>query len=146
GLVAQGTNTFTGGDQGSNANGSQSNAGFNAVLPIPLDSVQEFCVTVGGAGANEGRSSGGQDVPVTKSGTNQFHGSLYEYNRNTVTAANTWFNNKSGVPVQPLVRNQFGGSVGGKIVRDRAFFFLNYEQRMDASGVATSREVPSDTL
>ena len=72
GLVAQATGTGTGGYQGSNANGSQVNSGFNAVLPIPLDSVQEFRVTVAGDGANEGRSSGGQVVLVTKSGTNQF--------------------------------------------------------------------------
>src|SRR4029077_504371 len=94
GLIAQATATGTGGFQGSNANGVQVNAGFNAVLPIPLDSVQEFRVTVGGGGANEGRSSGGQVVLVTKGGSNQLHGSLYEYNRNTKTAANTWFNNK----------------------------------------------------
>ena len=80
------------------------------MLPIPLDSVQEFRVTVGGGGANEGRSSGGQVALVTKGGSNQLHGSLYEYNRNTAFAANTWFNNKAGVPVQPLIRNQFGGS------------------------------------
>jgi hypothetical protein len=146
GLVAQATATGTGGYQGSNANGSQVNAGFNAVLPIPLDSVQEFRVTVGGVGANEGRSSGGQVALVTKSGTNQLHGSAYEYNRNTKTAANTWFNNKAGVPVQPLIRNQFGGSLGGKIVRDRAFYFLNYEQRLDASGVSQARVIPSDSL
>ena len=146
GLVAQATATGTGGYQGSNANGAQVNAGFNAVLPIPLDSVQEFRVTVGGEGPNQGRSSGGQVALVTKSGTNQFHGSLYEYNRNTATAANTWFNNRSGVPREPLVRNQFGASAGGKIVRDRAFYFFNYEQRTDASGVAQVRMVPSDTL
>ncbi len=146
GLVAQATGTGTGGYQGSNANGSQVNAGFNAVLPIPLDSVQEFRVTVGGGGASEGRSSGGQVVLITKSGSNALHGSLYEYNRNTATAANTWFNNQAGVPVQPLIRNQFGGSIGGKIVRDRAFYFFNYEQRTDASGVSQSREVPSDSL
>src|SRR6516164_1391419 len=146
GLVAQSTQTGTGGYQGSNANGTQVNSGFNAVLPIPLDSVQEFRVTVGGAGANEGRSSGGQVALVTKSGTNQFHGSLYEYNRNTKTAANTWFNNQSGVPVQPLVRNQFGASAGGKIVRDKAFYFVNYEQRIDASGVSQARQIPSDSL
>src|SRR5499427_7912569 len=146
GLIAQATGTTTGGYQGSNANGAQINAGFNAVLPIPLDSVQEFRVTVGGAGANEGRSSGGQVALVTKSGTNQFHGSAYEYNRNTATAANTWFNNKTGVPVQPLIRNQFGASAGGKLVRDRAFYFFNYEQRIDASGVSQARVIPSDSL
>lgn len=146
GLVAQNTNTGTGGYQGSNANGALANSGFNAVLPIPLDSVQEFRVTVAGDGPGQGRSSGGQVVLVTKSGTNQLHGSLYEYNRNTATAANTWFNNQAGVPRQPLVRNQFGGSVGGKIVRDRVFYFLNYEQRTDASGVSQVRAVPSDSL
>src|SRR5215468_9458408 len=127
GLVAQATGTSTGGYQGSNANGSVINSGFNAVLPIPLDSVQEFRVTVAGDGPGQGRSSGGQVVLITKSGTNQIHGSLYEFNRNTATAANTWFNNHAGVPRQPLVRNQFGGSVGGRIMRDRVFYFLNYE-------------------
>jgi hypothetical protein len=146
GLTAQATATGTGGYQGSNANGAEINAGFNAVLPIPLDSVQEFRVTVGGSSANEGRSSGGQVALITKSGTNQFHGSVYEYNRNTATASNTWFNNKAGVPVQPLIRNQFGASAGGKIVKDRAFFFVNYEQRIDASGVSQSRQIPSDSL
>ena len=146
GLIAQNTATGTGGFQGMNANGSTTNAGFNAVLPIPLDSVQEFRVTVAGEGPSQGRSSGGQITLVTKSGTNQLHGSLYEYNRNTATAANTWFNNQAGVPVQPLVRNQFGGSVGGKIVQDRAFYFFNYEERRDASGVSQVRAVPSDTL
>jgi hypothetical protein len=146
GLIAQNTATGTGGFQGSNANGATTNPGFNAVLPIPLDSVQEFRVTVAGEGPNVGRSSGGQVALVTKSGSNQFHGSLYEYNRNTQTAANTWFNNQAGVPRQPLVRNQFGASAGGKIIRDRLFYFFNYEERTDASGVATVRAVPSDTL
>jgi hypothetical protein len=146
GLIAQATATGTGGYQGSNANGTNTNAGFNAVLPIPLDSVQEFRVTVAGEGPNQGRSSGGQVALVTKSGTNQLHGSLYEYNRNSATSANTWFNNQAGVPRQPLVRNQFGGSIGGKVVPDRVFYFFNYEQRQDASGVAEVRAVPSDTL
>ena len=146
GLVAQNTATGLGGYRGSNANGANINSGFNAVLPIPLDSVEEFRVTTAGQGANLGRSSGGQVALVTKSGTNDLHGSLYEYNRNIATAANTWFNNQAGVPRQPLVRNQFGASAGGKIVRDRAFYFFNYEQREDASGVAQVRAVPSDSL
>ena len=120
--------------------------GFNAALPVPLDSVQEFRVTVGGQGANQGRSSGGQVTLVTKSGTNQFHGSAYEFHRNTVTSANNWFNNRSGVKREQLIRNQFGASLGGKIVKDRAFFFLNYEQRIDASGASQFRRVASETL
>ncbi len=145
GLAAQNTTTGTT-YQGVNGNGANVNAGFNSVLPIPLDSVQEFRVTVGGEGITEGRSSGGQVVLVTKSGTNQLHGSLYEYNRNTATSANTWFNNQAGVPVQQLVRNQFGASVGGPIKKDRLFYFVNWEQRTDASSVAQVRAVPSESL
>ncbi len=145
GLVSQNTTTGTT-YQGVNGNNYNVNSGFNSVLPIPLDSVQEFRVTVGGQGADQGRSSGGQVVLVTKSGTNQLHGSLYEYNRNTATSANTWFNNQSGVPVQQLVRNQFGASIGGPIKKDRLFYFVNWEQRVDASSVAQVRAVPSETL
>ena len=134
------------GTQGSNANGASPTSGFNSVLPIPLDSVQEFRVTVGGQGADEGRSSGGQVVLITKSGSNTFHGSAYEFNRNTLTEANTWFNNRSDVPRQALIRNQFGASLGGRVIKDRAFFFFNYERRIDASALAQERIVPSENL
>ncbi|HTC87354.1 MAG TPA: carboxypeptidase-like regulatory domain-containing protein [Bryobacteraceae bacterium] len=135
--------------QGSNANltpDEQPVAGFNSVLPIPLDSVQEFRVTVAGQGADEGRSSGGQVVLVTKSGTNQLHGSAYAYNRNTITAANSWFNNRDGVGITPLNRNQFGASLGGPIKKDRIFYFFNYERRIDASAQAVERMVPTENL
>jgi hypothetical protein len=132
--------------QGSNANGATNDAGFTSVLPIPLDSVQEFRVTVAGEGAAEGRSSGGQVALITKSGTNALHGSAYEFNRNTVTSANTFFNNAEDVPRQPLVRNQFGASLGGPIKKDRAFYFFNYERRLDASGVSQIRTVPSESM
>jgi hypothetical protein len=135
-----------GSQQGSNSSGQTGIAGFNSVLPIPLDSVQEFRVTVAGQGADEGRSSGGQVVLITKSGTNQLHGSAYEYNRNTVTAANSWFNDRDGVPVTPLNRNQFGASLGGRIKKDRIFYFFNYERRIDASAAAVERLVPSENL
>ncbi len=135
-----------GSTQGSNATGQTGISGFNSVLPIPLDSVQEFRVTVAGQGADEGRSSGGQVVLITKSGTNQFHGSAYEYNRNTVTAANSWFNNRDGVGITPLNRNQFGASLGGPVKKDRIFFFLNYERRIDASSQAVERMVPTENL
>src|SRR6202158_3731198 len=129
GWGAQAPPPGTGGFQGSNANGTTTNAGFNAVLPIPLDSVQEFGVTVAGEGPNQCRSCGGQGALVPKSGTTHLHDSPYEYIRNSAPSANTWFNNQAGVPRHPLVRNQFGGSVGGKIISDRVFFFFNYETR-----------------
>jgi hypothetical protein len=120
--------------------------GFNSALPVPLDSVQEFRTTVAGQGADQGRSAGGQVSLITKSGSNQFHGSAYEYNRNTLTAANNWFSNRAGNPRAALVRNQYGASVGGPIVKDRAFFFFNWEDRKDRSASAQTRTVPSDSF
>ena len=120
--------------------------GFNAALPIPLDSVEEFRVTVAGQTADEGRSSGGQVTLVTKSGTNTIHGSLYEYNRNTLLAADDFFNNQAGIARSPLVRNQFGASLGGPIIKNRLFLFANWERRIDASSTAETATVPSATL
>ena len=122
------------------------NVGFNAALPVPLDSVQEFRTTIGGVGADQGRSSGGQVSLITKSGSNRYHGSLYEYNRNTATTANDWFSNRSGIARQALVRNQYGVAVGGRIIRDRVFFFGNWEDRKDRSAQAASRIVPSESF
>ncbi len=120
--------------------------GFNAALPVPLDSVQEFRVTVAGSGATDGHSSGGQVSLVTRSGSNALHGSAYEYNRNTDYTANNWFNNRSGVGRPQLVRNQFGASLGGPIKKDHIFFFFNYERRIDHSDQTQQRAVPSATL
>ena len=125
---------------------TQVTAGFNAAIPIPLDSVEEFRVTVGGQGADEGRSSGGQVSLVTKSGTNTLHGSAYEYNRNTALAANDFFSNEAGVPRAALVRNQFGVSIGGPVIKDRIFFFGNWERRIDASAAGEQDTVPTAAL
>ena len=125
---------------------SSSNSGFTSALPVPLDSVQEFRVTVAGQSASAGRSSGGQVSLVTRSGTNELHGSAYEYNRNTQYTANNWFNNRSGIARPALVRNQFGASLGGPAKKSRVFYFLNYERRIDASQSSQSRTVPSESL
>jgi hypothetical protein len=119
---------------------------FTAVGSAPIDSIEEVHTTVGEPGAGFGRSSGGQINLVTKSGTNAFHGSLHEYNRNTLFAANDFFNNKNGVSKPPLNRNQFGGSIGGPILRDKLFFFFNYEARRDALSAQIQQVVPSDTF
>ena len=131
---------------GLDVNDQQSPEPFGSVLPVPLDSVQEFRVTTAGGNADVGRSSGGQVSLVTKSGTNQFHGSAYEFHRNTATAANTFFNNATGVERERLVRNQYGFSLGGPLRRNRAFFFLNYEGRRDARSASQQRVVPSQDL
>jgi carboxypeptidase family protein len=140
------TSSLINGSQ-SGFNGATGNTpGFNAALPIPLDSVEEFRVTVAGQTADEGRSSGGQVTLVTRSGTNTLHGSLYEYNRNTLLAADDFFNNEAGVARTPLVRNQFGAAIGGPIKKDRLFLFGNWERRIDASSTPETATVPSATL
>ncbi len=139
------TGVQTNGSASLNSSGSNT-PGFNAAIPVPLDSVEEFRVTVAGQGAEEGRSSGGQVTLITKSGTNTVHGTLYEYNRNTLLAANDFFNNEAGVPRAALVRNQFGVSLGGPIIKDRVFLFGNWERRIDASSQPQTATVPSQAL
>ncbi len=119
---------------------------FASVLRSTPDSLQEFRVTTTNPNAEQGRSSGAQVSLVTKSGTNQLHGSLYEYHRNTVTTANDFFNNKAGVERPQLLRNIFGGSVGGPIIKDRFFFFGTYEGFREATATSVLREVPLPTL
>lgn len=108
----------------------------------PIDAIQEFRAVSTNPGAADGRSSGGQVELVTKSGTNEFHGNLREYNRTAATAANTFFNNRAGIPRPALTRNQFGGSIGGPVVKDALFFFFDYEGRRDAQQVTNLRTVP----
>lgn len=115
---------------------------FASVLRVTPDSVQEFRVVTANPNAEQGRSSGAQVSLVTKSGTNDWHGLLYEYHRNTVTTANDFFNNAAGVPRPALLRNIFGGTVGGPIKKDRAFFFFSYEGYREATASSVVRIVP----
>jgi Carboxypeptidase regulatory-like domain len=125
---------------------------FTSVLTVPPDSVEEFRVTTADANADSGYSSGAQVALVTKSGTNTFHGSAYEYNRNTIFSANDPFLKESqGIAGEPnqapkLLRNVFGGTVGGPIKHNRVFFFANYEGRRDAEGTSVVRVVPAAAL
>ena len=106
---------------------------FNGVLRSTMDSTEEFRVTTSNGTAEAGRSSGAQINLVTKTGTNSFHGALYEYYRPTNTVGNDFFNKNnelsSGEPniPQKYVLNTFGGSFGGPIKKDKLFFFFNYE-------------------
>jgi len=133
--------TLDGLDVNDNETGS-----FGAIVGnAPVDSVQEFRGVVGGQLSSSGEGGGGQFQLVTKGGTNNFHGDLSEYHRDTDLEANDWFNNNAGVPRSPLIRNQFGGSVGGPIKRDRLFFFFNYEARRDTLSNLVTRTVPLDS-
>jgi hypothetical protein len=122
---------------------------FTGVLRQTQDSIEEFRVTTGGGNSDEGRSSGAQISMVTKSGTNKFHGAAYEYHRPTFTVANDWFNKQaqfnSGLPNIPgkLIRNIFGGDLGGPFFKDKLFFFGNYEGQRQAENQQVTRTVPT---
>jgi len=125
---------------------------FQSVLPITVDSVQEFRVTTTNYNADEGRSSGAQVSLVTKAGTNDFHGSLFEIHRNTLTSANDYFVKlsqlQSGQPNEApkLIRNIFGGSLGGPIKKERLFFFVNYQGGRQREAQSVVRIVPSAAM
>lgn len=106
----------------------------NAVVANPNpDAVAEFRVLESDYSAEYGRNAGGIVSVVTKSGTNQFHGTAYDYLRNNFFDANPFFNNEQGLPVPVLKRNQFGATLGGPILKDKLFFFFSYEgQRQTA--------------
>ncbi|MBC7899545.1 MAG: carboxypeptidase regulatory-like domain-containing protein, partial [Saprospiraceae bacterium] len=132
-------------DQQTGLNLDQTGA-FSPVLRVNPDSVDEFRVTTSNPDASKGRSSGAQISLITKSGSNDFHGALYEYHRNTVTSANDWFNNRSGIERPALIRNLFGGRLGGPVIKDRIFFFYNYEGMREAKGSSIARTVPTASL
>ncbi len=122
---------------------------FTGVLRQTQDSIEEFRVATSNTNSDEGRSAGAQVSLITKSGTNQFHGAAYEYNRPTLTVSNNWFvkqaelnSGESNTPPK-LIRNIFGGAVGGPIVKDKLFFFGNYEGNRQAEDEVVTQTVPT---
>ena len=127
------------------ANTAQAEQG--PVLRLNQDSVEEFRVTTTTTNAAGARSSGAQIALVTKSGTNAFHGSAYESHRNTIFSANDWFNNHNKIKRPTLLRNTYGGSLGGPIIKNKLFFFYSYEGRRDASAsLSGARTIPLASL
>jgi hypothetical protein len=124
---------------------------FTGVLRETQDSIDEFRVATSNTNADEGRSAGAQVSLVTKSGSNQLHGSVYEYNRPTLTVSNNYFNKlaelTSGQPNIPpkLIRNIFGGSMGGPIKKDKLFFFGNYEGLRQAEDTEVTQTVATQS-
>jgi len=136
---------------GVDVNEQQTGDAFAPVLRVSPDTVEEFRVTTTNPNANQGRSSGAQVELVTRSGSNEWHGNLFEYHRNTVTTANDFFNNSTiidgkSLPRPKLLRNNYGGSLGGPAIKDRFFFFYNYEGRKDAREQTVNRIVPLASL
>jgi Carboxypeptidase regulatory-like domain/TonB-dependent Receptor Plug Domain len=115
--------SLDGGDYNNGFFGEQA-GGQRAAIDIPLEAVQEFQVVATGASAEFGRTAGGVINVITKSGTNDFHGNLFHFQRLEALTSNT----SDGRPLTGFHREQFGGTVGGPIKRDRAFFFGAYEQ------------------
>jgi Carboxypeptidase regulatory-like domain len=141
-------NDFATGGAQQNNSGSGISTGFTIVGHAPVDSVEEFHSGVAGLTASSGPSSGGQFQLVTKSGTNQFHGNINEYHRDPSLVANSWFSNNASpiVPRNHLIQNQFGGNIGGPVVRNKLFFFFDFNDSRIISSLLTQRTVPLDNL
>lgn len=148
-----------------NSSGVGRGAGFSGSTPsvsaigttqtlVSVDALQEFRATTSTYSAEYGRTPGGQFSFLTRSGTNQLHGSLFEYFRNDKLDANNWFNNRAGLPRQAERQNDFGGTVGGPLRiprlydgRDRTFYFFSYEGlRLRTPQAAMTYDVPSLSL
>ena len=116
------------------------------VIPVSVESIGEFRVTTSLPSAEFGRGTT-QINAITASGTNKFRGSLFEFHRNTVFNANTFFNNSTilengeNVPREPLIRNQFGGRLGGPILKDKTHFFVSFEAKRESRGISRNRLV-----
>jgi Carboxypeptidase regulatory-like domain len=136
GLAGQGAFFF----DGSSLNQVLSN---NTVLVPTQDAVQEFRVVTSVPSPEFGAFAGGVVSFTSKSGSNAFHGSAYEYLRNTVLDANNFFNDETGVARSQLVQNQFGVTIGGPIVKNRTFFFFNYERFTRRNGIPFEGRTPT---
>jgi Carboxypeptidase regulatory-like domain/TonB dependent receptor len=123
---------------------SNSFRGENVQLVQPsIEALQEFRIQTNAYSAEFGRSSGAVVNATIKSGTNSMRGSVYEFIRNDALDANNFFSNALGAPKPRRQRNQFGGAAGGPIVRNRTFWFGDYEGLRDREGVPRVRQVPT---
>jgi hypothetical protein len=147
--VGQGAGAAINGQRASSTNvlldGASNNDEFQGSIGqrVPLDSVAEFSILTSDFTATYGRAGGGIINVATKSGTNQFHGSAYEFNRVSRLASNSFDNNANGIDKPGFTRNQFGYSIGGPIMKDKLFFFNNIEWIRIRSSAPRSVYVPT---
>ena len=127
---------------GIDATDFRSGQSFTTIASVPVDAIQEFSTQVAQPTAEYGGRGGAQTIITTKSGANAWHGAAYEYNRTAATEANTYFNVQSDLPRLGLDRNQFGGNVGGPVLKDKLFFFFEYDGRRDKSALSELQFVP----
>ena len=154
-----GKNVFAGGNfqiGGGTANQSasyfdgvpvQDSAYGNIVVLTPSpESVAEFRVQTNNSSAEFGRFTGGVINIASRSGTNNFRGSLFEFHRNKALNSNTFFGERAGLDKPPFVQNNFGGSLGGPVLKDKLFFFGNFEGYRNREGVLFRRTVPTAAM
>lgn len=123
---------------------SAGNATFSPLRTNP-DSLREYRVITSNGSAEFGRNSGAQVAMITKSGSNEFHGDLFWFHRNRVLNANEWSLNRQAIPRRFLLRNVFGGSIGGPIFKDRTHFFFNVQAQRQIQTLQQTATVYTDT-
>jgi hypothetical protein len=127
---------------GIDATSISSGFSFTTTGEIPVEAIQEFNTLVANPTSAYGGRGGAQTLITTKSGSNTWHGTAYEYNRTAATEADSFFSNLSGTPRTALERNQFGGNVGGPAWKNKLFFFFEYDGRRDNSSAVATDIVP----
>ena len=156
GSTCTGTNFVSNGSRGSTADiltdgasvtNSEPNGGVTAATYLPSpEAVEEFKVEQTNFSAEYGFSGASVVNMITRSGTNKFHGSAYEFFRDDSLDANNWFANRAGEAIPPLRRNNYGFTIGGPIFKNKTFFFFDYD-RLRSSGLSTaSAAVPTDLM
>jgi hypothetical protein len=147
-LNDQTTFTLDGIDITDNSTNSTINSdqGARPVLIFSVEATDEFRVAVANANSTFNRGSGGQVSLVQRSGTNQVHGSLFWYTQNSDLNANSWDNNRLKIAKPHVEDNRYGGRVGGPIIRDKTFFFVEYEARRYPETFPITATVPTPTL
>jgi hypothetical protein len=147
-IFALGDFQIGGGQAGQSAiliDGVATNGAYlNVVTVIPTqDAIQEFKVQTNNLGPEYGRFAGGVINLSTKSGTNSFHGSVYEFLRNKVLNSNDYFSQLNKIPKGAYTQNQFGANLGGRIIKDKLFFFSSYEGYRLRKGSTFTGTVPT---
>ena len=132
---------------GASATNSEPNGGITSVTYLPSpEAVEEFKVQQTNFSAEYGFSGASVVNVVSRSGTNKFHGSVYEFLRDDSLDANDWFANRNGDPIPPLRRHNYGGTIGGPIFKNKTFFFFDYDG-LTQTGLSTANgAVPSDAM
>jgi hypothetical protein len=155
-VTCTGTNFVSNGSRGSTADiltdgasvtNSEPNGGITSATYIPSpEAVEEFKVQQTNFSAEYGFSGASVVNMITRSGTNKFHGSGYDFFRDASLDANNWFSNRAGQPISSFSRNNFGAAVGGPIIKNKTFFFFDYDG-LRSSGLSTANAaVPTDSM